>query len=69
VEDQRVAMARVANHQTVTLCQQYNEARELRNELIRELRTENPRTWTYAALAEAVDCTPELVAAIIQGRT
>lgn len=43
--------------------------REARNRLVRELRAEDPVRWTYPALAAAVDCSPELIAAIISGRT
>lgn len=46
-----------------------DQHRELRNKLIRELRKADPRQWTYPSLARAVGCTPELIAAIIQGRT
>lgn len=40
-----------------------------RNRLIRELRAADPATWTYPALAKAVGCSPELVAAVVKGRT
>ncbi|RBO87049.1 hypothetical protein [Nocardia puris] len=40
-----------------------------RNRLIRQLRATDPDRWTYPALARAVGCTPELIAAVVQGRT
>ncbi len=36
--------------------------------LIRELRSDDPAKWTYVALAKAVGCSPELIAAIIKER-
>jgi AraC-like DNA-binding protein len=42
--------------------------RTLRNQLVRQLRAEDPERWTYPALATAVGCSPELIAAIIQER-
>jgi AraC-like DNA-binding protein len=43
--------------------------RKTRDRLIKALRAEDPRVWTYEALAGAVGCSPELVAAIIKNRT
>jgi hypothetical protein len=43
--------------------------REQRDRLIRQLRAEDPARWTYPALAAAIGCSPELVAAIVKGRT
>lgn len=42
--------------------------RAQRNRLIRELRAEDPERWTQTALAAAVGCTKETVAAVLQGR-
>lgn len=42
--------------------------RSARNALVRALRADDPAVWTYRALAGAVGCTEELIAAIIQGR-
>lgn len=39
-----------------------------RNQLVRALRTEDPERWTYTALAKAVGCSPELIAAIVKER-
>lgn len=43
--------------------------REQRDRLIRQLRADDPDRWTYKALAGAVGCSPELIAAIVQMRT
>jgi AraC-like DNA-binding protein len=40
--------------------------RAQRDALIRQLRAEDPKRWTYPALASAVGCSPELVAYIIK---
>jgi hypothetical protein len=45
------------------------DLRAQRNRLIRELRAEDPEQWTYSALAAAVGCKRETVAAVLQGRT
>lgn len=42
--------------------------KEQRDRLVRELRAEDPVRWTYPALAAAVGCSPELIAAIVKGR-
>ncbi len=67
--DPRAAQARDLHRQSKdadTLAARY---REQRNRLIRLLRAEDPEQWTYPALASAVGITPELVAAIVKGRT
>jgi hypothetical protein len=43
--------------------------RDQRNRLIKQLRAEDPERWTYPALAAAIGCSPELIAAIVKGRT
>lgn len=43
--------------------------RSVRDRIVRQLRAEDPQRWTYVALAAAVKCSPELVAAIVKGRT
>ncbi len=37
-----------------------------RDRLVRQLRAEDPGTWTYLALSKAVGCSPELIAVIIK---
>jgi hypothetical protein len=42
--------------------------RQQRDALIRRARKEDPGQWSYSALAAAVGCSKELIAAIIKGR-
>jgi len=42
--------------------------RQQRNALVRRLRESDPRRWSYRALATAVGCSPELIAAIVKER-
>lgn len=43
--------------------------RQARDHAVRQLRAGDPQRWTYAAIAEVTGLGPDLVAAIIQGRT
>lgn len=67
--DPRAAQARDHQHRQQEADQQAKLHREQRDRLVRLLRAENPDRWTYTALARAVDCSPELIAAICKGRT
>lgn len=40
------------------------EHRKQRDQLLRELRNNDPGTWTYTALAEVIGSSPELIAKI-----
>lgn len=40
--------------------------REQRDQLVRSLRRDDPKRWSYTALAKAVGCSPELIAAIVK---
>jgi hypothetical protein len=42
--------------------------RQQRDALVRQLREPDPGTWSYSALAAAVGCSKELIAAIVKGR-
>lgn len=66
--DARVQQAREHHRALTDLGKDLEQHREIRNQLIRQLRAEAPDRWTYRALAKAVGCSPELVAAILQGR-
>lgn len=37
-----------------------------RDRLVRSLRAEDPKRWSYGALAKAVGCSPELIAVIVK---
>lgn len=69
VSDIRAQQAREHHRAAAAATAEADQHRELRNKLIRELRRSDPTQWTYPHLAKAVGCTPELIAAIIQGRT
>lgn len=67
--DPRAALAREAHRLSLEADALAARHRQQRNSLIRALRAEDPMRWTYLALAQAVGIKPELVAAIVQGRT
>jgi hypothetical protein len=64
--DVRAAMARVHHHAAAQQGELADRERAQRDRLVRELRREDPDTWTYTALAKAVGCSPELIAYIIR---
>ena len=66
--DARAAQAREHHVRGQESDRQAEQHRAARNRLVRALRAEDPRAWTYRRLAAAVGCTEELIAAIIQGR-
>jgi ribosome-binding protein aMBF1 (putative translation factor) len=43
--------------------------RQQRDALIRRAREDNPDRWSYSALAAAIGCSKELIAAVIKYRT
>jgi hypothetical protein len=43
--------------------------RQQRDALVRRAREEDPDRWSYGALAAALGCSKELVAAIVKRRT
>jgi AraC-like DNA-binding protein len=43
-----------------------DQHRRQRDRLILQLRAEDPRRWTYLALARAVGCSPELIAHVVR---
>jgi ribosome-binding protein aMBF1 (putative translation factor) len=43
--------------------------RQQRDALIRRAREDNPDRWSYSALAAAIGCSKELIAAVIKHRT
>lgn len=64
--DSRAALARRYHRDAYKAGETAVQCRAARDQLIRQLRREDPGTWTYAALAEAVGCSPELVAYIVK---
>lgn len=67
--DVRIAQARRHHRESLSADGEAATHRAQRNALIRRLRDEDPERWTYVALASAVGISPELVAAIVKGRT
>jgi len=69
VSDIRAQQAREHHRASADSTAQAKQHQEQRNRLVRELRQSDPDVWTYTALARAVGCSPELIAAIVKGRT
>lgn len=66
--DARAQQAREHHQRSIDADVQGDRHRAARNALIRALRAEDPKRWSYKALAAAVGCSPELVAAVVKGR-
>lgn len=66
VSEPRAAQARRFHQESIRAGQAAERAREQRDRLVRALREEDPQVWSYAALAGAVGCSPELIAKIIR---
>lgn len=66
--DARATAAREAHRRASEAMVLARHHRSRRDRQIRALRKENPEYWTYTALAKAVGCSPELVAAVVQER-
>lgn len=68
VSDIRAQQAREHHRKALAALEQAARHREQRDRLVRQLREADPHRWTYAALADLVGCSPELIAAIINPR-
>lgn len=68
MSDARAAQARQHHLRGQEADQLAEQHRAARNALIRALRAEDPARWTYRALASAIGCTEELIAAIVKNR-
>jgi ribosome-binding protein aMBF1 (putative translation factor) len=66
--DPRVQQAREHHRRAAEALALAERHRQQRDALIRRAREENPDRWSYSALAAAVGCSKELIAAIIKGR-
>jgi AraC-like DNA-binding protein len=64
--DVRAALARDHHRAAGQSGEEADQHRVQRDQLVRQLRREDPDTWTYSALAKAVGCSPELVAVIVK---
>lgn len=69
VSDPRARQAREHQRFAAEADELATRHRKQRDQLVRRLRDEDPARWTYRALAAAVGCTPELISAILHGRT
>ncbi|TDP97891.1 hypothetical protein EV186_103870 [Labedaea rhizosphaerae] len=69
VSDARAQQAREHHRAAQAAQEAAKQHQRQRNELVRRLRAEDPQHWTYQAIARAVGCSPELIAAIIKERT
>lgn len=67
--DSKAQQAREHHRRAKDNLQHADQHRAQRDKLIRELWEANRANWTYAKLAKAVGCSPELIAKIITGRT
>ncbi|QYN38508.1 hypothetical protein K1T35_15555 [Pseudonocardia sp. DSM 110487] len=69
MSDPRAVQAREAHRLAGDAERLAAQHRAQRDRLVRQLRAEDPARWSYTALAGAVGCSPELIAAIVKGRT
>lgn len=67
MSDDRLLSARVLHQEARAEVSLAKQKRQQRDELIRRVRAEDPRYWTYTRLAGAVGCSPELIAYIVKG--
>ena len=64
--DIRAQQAREHHRESAARGEEAGRHRQQRDELVRQLRDDDPATWTYPALAKAVGCSPELIAHILR---
>ena len=69
MSDARAVQAREAHRLAGDAERLAAQHRAQRDRLVRQLRADDPARWSYTALAAAVGCSPELIAAIVKGRT
>ena len=67
--DPRIRQAREHHRRAAEALALAERHRQQRDALIRRAREENPDRWSYNALAAAIGCSKELIAAIIKHRT
>ncbi|MFZ2164130.1 MAG: hypothetical protein WAV45_01580, partial [Propionibacteriaceae bacterium] len=66
VSDARAARARELHRKAVEADELAARQRAERDELIRRLREEDPKRWSYGALAAAIGCSRELIALVVK---
>ena len=62
----KVAQAKKLHRASISDSDRAAQRRAQRDELIVQLRTEDPSTWTYARLGNELGCSPELIALIMR---
>lgn len=67
--DVRAALARDYHRAAARQVELARRDRRQRDRLVREMREEDPVTWTYEALSKAVGCSPELIAFICKNES
>lgn len=65
--DSKAALARKFHLAALSDNESAARNRHARNELVMQLRRDDPERWTHAALAKLLDCSPELIAKITRG--
>ena len=65
--DARAQQAREHHRASLQSLEDAARHREQRDELVRTLRRDDPKAWTYPALAAAVGCSSEMIAVIVKG--
>jgi hypothetical protein len=66
MSDIRAAAARDYHLRAGESDSQADRSRLQRDRLVRQLRAEDPKHWTYRRLSIAVGCSPELIAHIVR---
>jgi hypothetical protein len=64
----RVQQAREHHRRAAEALALAERHRQQRDALIRQVRETDPDAWSYSALAAAIGCSKELIAAIVKGR-
>jgi len=62
----KVAQAKKLHRASISDSDRASQRRAQRDELIVQLRAEDPATWTYARLGNELGCSPELIALIMR---
>jgi ribosome-binding protein aMBF1 (putative translation factor) len=66
--DPKIQQAREHHRRAAEALALAERHRQQRDALIRRARQDDPGRWSYTALAAALGCSKELIAAIVKGR-
>lgn len=64
--DPRAARARELHRKAAEADEVAARYRQERDRLVLQLRAEDPARWSYSAIADALGCSPELVALVVR---